>query len=109
MQEYITLEEAAAKLPGKPAMCTVWRWARRGLRVNQANVVVKLQVVYIGRKLCTTEQWLEDFFRRVTEARLGGPFEPVRDVGPLTRKSRWSRRGCMDPALVDEILERAGI
>ena len=61
----ITLTEATKILPkvnGKgPAVCTLWRWCRRGLRGQF------LEGVPVGRKICTTRQALLRFFTELAE------------------------------------------
>ncbi len=69
MREYVTLREASELVPSKPTVATVWRWARRGVEVPGINVVVRLQTVWVGRKMLTTADWLEAFIDRLTAAR----------------------------------------
>ena len=51
-EQLITLTEAAKLLPRvngkKPAVCTLWRWCRKGLRGKF------LAYVRVGRRICTT-------------------------------------------------------
>jgi hypothetical protein len=73
--DLITLREAAALLPRRrgrkrPHFSTLWRWALRGVRG------VKLETVSVGDTLCTSPAALEEFLRRVTEAR-GIAVEPT--------------------------------
>ena len=62
-----TLGQAAKKLPkrraGKPtAPSTLYRWASIGLRG------VKLEVLRVGGCTCTSDEALQRFFDRLTEA-----------------------------------------
>lgn len=58
---YISLAEAAAIVPGRPAVGTIWRWARRGIR-SQTGSKIRLRHVRVGGRIYTTETWLRDFF-----------------------------------------------
>ena len=64
-EDLITLTEAAKCLPKvngkKPAVCTLWRWCRKGLRD------VYLDCVRVGRKICTTREALLRFFTDLAE------------------------------------------
>jgi len=56
---YLTLSEAAKRLPGRPAPATLWRWSREGLNG------IQLRTIRIGRKIHTRRDWLENFFLAV--------------------------------------------
>jgi len=59
----ITLDEAAALVPGKPrSRQTLWRWCMAGIRG------VRLEHLQVGRETCTSEEALKRFFARVTAA-----------------------------------------
>jgi len=103
MTRYLSLAEAAASLPTRPAVCTVWRWCVKGLHVRKTGQTVKLRCVFIGRKMFTTPDSVEEFIHRLTAARLG-PFEPV-----LERKRPPHGHQPMSQAEVDEILREASI
>lgn len=66
MQEYVTLAEAARRVPtgsGKPvSIPTIWRWARKGVRG------VRLEYVRAGRRILIRPDALDDFMRRLAEA-----------------------------------------
>lgn len=56
---------AAGKLAplGAVSPVSVWRWATKGC-LNRDGQRVKLQVIKQGRRLGTTEQFLNEFFLR---------------------------------------------
>ena len=64
-EQLITLTEAAKLLPRvngrKPAVCTLWRWCRKGLRGQF------LAYVRVGRRICTTRQAMLRFFTDLAE------------------------------------------
>lgn len=41
---------------------TMWRWASSGLND------VRLQTIRVGRRMMTTKEWCEEFFRALSEA-----------------------------------------
>lgn len=55
---------------GKARNCsTLWRWVRKGLAgVNGERI--KLRVVYVGRTPHVSEEMVNEFFDRVTAAKL---------------------------------------
>ncbi|NLW87317.1 MAG: hypothetical protein GXY38_10635 [Planctomycetes bacterium] len=69
MQEYITLKEAGRRLPGSVSGCTIWRWCTKGFYIPAAKRVIRMQYVHIGRKVFTTEQWIEQFIDDLTAAK----------------------------------------
>ena len=103
MTNYISLAEAAELLPTRPAVCTVWRWCVKGLHVRRTDQTVRLRCAFVGRKMFTTPDSVEEFIHRLTAARLG-PFEPV-----LERKRPPHGHQPMSQAEVDEILREASI
>jgi len=106
-EELITLTEATGHLPRvdgkKVAVCTLWRWCRRGLRG------VYLEYVRVGRKICTTRQALLRFFTDLAE--IDKRIEPDRYAKPthLNRTPITSRQRQRALAEADAVLERAGI
>ena len=106
-EKLITLTEAAKLLPkvnGKrPAICTLWRWCRRGLRGQF------LQYVRVGRKICTTREAMLWFFTDLAE--LDERVEPGRYAKPasLKRTPITSRQRQRALAEADAILDEAGI
>lgn len=69
MREYITLLEAGRRLPGPVSGCTIWRWCTKGFYVPAAKRVIRMQYVQIGRRVFTTERWMEQFFDDLTAAK----------------------------------------
>ena len=106
-EELITLTAATGHLPKvdgkKVAVCTLWRWCRRGLRG------VFLEYVRVGRKICTTRQALLRFFTDLAE--IDKRIEPDRYAKPthLNRTPITSRQRQRALAEADAVLERAGI
>ena len=106
-EELITLGEAAKLLPKvngkKPAICTLWRWCRKGLRG------VFLEYVRVGRKICTTSQAMHRFFTDLAD--IDEQVEPDRYVKPtsLNRTPITSRQRQRALAKADAILQEAGI
>ncbi len=64
---YITLKDAAKLTPGRPALSTIWRWARRGT-LTRTGQRVRLAHVRIGKRVYTTAADLEAFFHAVANA-----------------------------------------
>jgi hypothetical protein len=62
----LSLAQAAKSLPmidGKVTnISTIFRWTRKGIRG------VKLEHVYVGRRICTSEAALNRFFNAIAEA-----------------------------------------
>lgn len=55
--EYIPLRVAAAKLPGRPHVSTLWRWATHGVGPDRR----RLETVLIGGRRYTSLEALERF------------------------------------------------
>lgn len=106
-EDLMTLTQAARCLPKvdgrKVSVCTIWRWCRKGLRG------VFLQYVRVGRRVCTTNAALLQFFTAVAE--LDRQCQPDTPPEPrvLHRRPITSRRRQRTLAEADAILERAGI
>jgi hypothetical protein len=106
-EQLITLSEAAKLLPKvngkKPAICTLWRWCRKGLRG------VFLEYVRVGRKICTTREAMHRFFTDIAD--IDEQVEPDRYVKPasLNRTPITSRQRQRALAQADAILQEAGI
>jgi len=104
MLNYITLREAAGILPGAPSVCTLWRWCRQGLRVRGTDRVAWLKHVYIGRRLYTSSEWLQEFLDELAA--------PTASTCPATVTLRWGNRSPdrrRQIAEAERILEEAGI
>ena len=106
-EQLITLTEAAKLLPRvngrKPAVCTLWRWCRKGLRGQF------LAYVRVGRRICTTRQAMLRFFTDLAE--IDQQQRPVPYAKPASLKhqpvtSRERQRALSE---ADRILEEAGI
>ena len=65
--DYITLAEAAKRVPGKPSRQTIWRWARKGLKMHGHPRPIHLRYIRVGGRAYTTREWLSAFFDQVTE------------------------------------------
>jgi hypothetical protein len=106
-ERLITLTEATKILPKvngkKPAVCTLWRWCRKGLRGQY------LEYVRVGRKICTTREALLRFFTELAE--IDERIEPDRYSKPTFVKGTpiTSRHRQRALAEADAILEEAGI
>jgi len=78
---YLTLSEAAKRIPGKPHVKTVRRWCLRGVHG------VRLRSWKFGRQLCTTDAALDEFGKKLasrtrTEAGPGPKVDLKEDVIP---------------------------
>ncbi|MFH1418783.1 MAG: hypothetical protein ABII12_10935 [Planctomycetota bacterium] len=67
--EYITLTQAAKATPGHVSSASVWRWARKGLRARNGEII-RLRHIRIGGRVYTKREWLEQFHEYVAEADL---------------------------------------
>jgi hypothetical protein len=102
-EDVLSLTEATKVLPrvnGKrPAICTLWRWCRKGLRG------IHLDYIRIGRGIATSRQALNRFFNE-----LSAKDEPLvtppamRQFPPVTSRSR--QRAIED---AERICQEAGI
>lgn len=54
-EQVISMGQASAMLPGRPSLCTLWRWRLRGVRGR------KLECVVIGGTPYTSVEALERF------------------------------------------------
>ena len=100
----VSLTEATKILPkinGKrPAISTLWRWCRKGLRGTQ------LEYVRIGRNIATSREALNRFFTALAEA--DEPVDGNRSA-PRQRTKIDSRQQRASLEAADRVLERAGI
>ena len=106
-ERLITLSDATKLLPkvnGKrPAICTLWRWCRKGLRGQF------LDYVRVGRQICTTREALLRFFTNLAE--IDERVEPGRYAKPPFVKGKPVTSRVRQRALAeaDAILQEAGI
>ena len=101
MKEYITLKQAAEELPTKPHHCTIWRWCVKGIFIPSLNHPIRLEHFYIGRRIVTTREWLEQFLEKITEAK-------ILDHRASNTSGRKFIR-VMQIVHAEEVLRRAGI
>lgn len=71
---------------------TVWRWIRNGLDGGSGERI-KLRVTYVGNRPHVTQEWIDEFFEAITEAK-------------LERHCRTEERAA---DVTDEDLEAAGL
>ncbi len=79
-EDVMPLKEAAPITPGRPHVATLFRWASRGVGG------VKLEVVRVGGKTCTSREALQRFCDRLTA---GGSADPT------VRTSRSTERAAI--------------
>lgn len=56
-EKLLTLPEAAALLPGRPSVATLWRWRTKGARGR------RLESVVLGGKVFTSAEAIQRFAR----------------------------------------------
>lgn len=61
-ESLLTLSEAARRLPGRPHLSTVWRWATRGVGPRRT----RLDTVRIGGRRYTSAQALSRFVAAIS-------------------------------------------
>ena len=110
-EELFTLTEATKIMPRvngrRPAVSTLWRWCRKGLRG------VRLEYLRIGRNIVTSRQALLRFFANLADADSNA--DESASAVPLAAKNRrflskgksLARRKSIERA--EAILEEAGI
>jgi hypothetical protein len=103
MHKYISLNQAIDLLPIRPAISTIYRWCTCGHTINGTKEAIQLEHVYIGRRLFTTEQWLEDFITRCKAAR-----QAAQEKRRFGKPDRYIYR-YLAQAEADIILRKAGI
>lgn len=103
IEDIVSLTEAMKVLPrvnGKrPAVCTLWRWCRRGLRG------VHLEYIRIGRGIATSRQALNRFFTALAEKDEPLASPPV--VRQFPRVTSRSRQLAIQEA--ERVCQEAGI
>lgn len=100
MLTYLTLKEASEVLPGNPHPCTVYRWCRQGVPVRGTSGRTELRHIYVGRRMFTSQEWIEEFLAALNADRPGAEIRGRR----LPRAGRKSSL-----AEAEAILRRAGI
>jgi len=104
-EDLLSLTEAAKALPkvsGKrPAVSTLWRWARKGLRG------VRLEYVRVGRGIATSREALNRFFNALADADAPSGSADGRTAPPTLRPTDRGRSRMLDRA--DRILKEARI
>jgi hypothetical protein len=63
----LTLGQASRVSPGRTSTNTIWRWARKGV-VARSGERIRLEHLRLGGKIFTTEQWMQDFGRKLATA-----------------------------------------
>jgi len=102
MRNYFTLQEAGKRLPVPRHVSTMCRWSVRGFYFPALDKIIRLQHVHVGRRLFTTEEWLEGFIDETSAAQ------------EAERQCRVTKPGIKVDRIVelykaDAILRRAGI
>lgn len=64
---YLTLNQAAVKLPGRPHSSAVWRWCRRGIKTLRGNRIF-LEHIRLGGQIFVTMEAVEEFGRQLAAA-----------------------------------------
>ena len=71
---------------GRPVSAsTIWRWVRKGLAGTDGERI-RLSVVYCGSRPHVTRDAIDDFFERVTEARLANQLRSTATATDPTRE-----------------------
>jgi hypothetical protein len=60
-EDCFPLAKAPAKIPSRPALQTLYRWWKRGIKG------VKLEVVKVGNRPYTSREALDRFFNRISD------------------------------------------
>ena len=98
MQEYLKLSEAAKLMPLPVNTCTVWRWCVKGFYMRAVKKIVRLQHIMVGRRLLTTQEWIDRFIAEMTAAKAA---EREKKPGKFER--------LMELYEAEAVLRRAGI
>ncbi len=62
MSAYLNLNEAAQKIPGRPHLSTLHRWAEKGVRG------IRLRTVRVGHRRFTTQDDIDQFLAKLNES-----------------------------------------
>jgi hypothetical protein len=92
-EQLLTLPQAAATLPGRPNVCTIFRWVQRGVKN------VRLETVKIGGRRYTSAEALQRFAQQCSAVREGQQPEPAPVVlSAQRRKQIENARRILDEA-----------
>jgi hypothetical protein len=89
--EYLTFSEAAKTVPGRQvSRSTVWRWARKGVKVRGGSYI-HLQHIRRGGTPLTTLAWMTDFFTELARQdqdyyTIQHPNRMKQDVTPISHR-----------------------
>lgn len=101
----LSLTEATKALPPvngrRPAIATLWRWCRKGLRG------VRLDYVRVGRNIATSREALNRFVNALAASDSHLCDSEIHKCDPRPTASSRDRKRMLDDA--DKILDRAGI
>jgi hypothetical protein len=61
-EDILTIKQAAKRLPTRPHISALYRWAKEGLHG------IRLETLRVGGTMCTSTEALQRFFSAVTEA-----------------------------------------
>jgi len=81
----LTMPEAAARIPGRPSLCALWRWRTKGLRGR------KLETVLIGGSPYTSVEALQRFAEQrggIDAPSIRSPKQRERSVAKAERELR---------------------
>lgn len=59
--EYLSIADAARRMPGRMAVATVWRWTAEGYHG------VRLRTTRVGRRIWTTPAWVDEFLTAIEQ------------------------------------------
>lgn len=68
--QFLSLSQASALLPGTPHLSTLHRWRLRGIRG------AKLRTTLVGGRRYTTKSWLQEFLDACSSSSLESPAQP---------------------------------
>ena len=78
MENYLTVNEAAAKLPGKVRGYSVWRWCKFGLPdPNEKGKRIYCESVRVSGKVYVTWAWVSEFVKTMGLKYRVQPSQPV--------------------------------
>jgi hypothetical protein len=94
--EFIPMKEIPKYVPGRPSVCTVWRWASRGCRG------VRLKTWSVGNRRFTTREAIAEFIAtRTADSELARPMDAPAE--PMSR----ARQAAIEKAKAE--LDAAGV